>query len=326
MNLKAFILLSLLTIFSFQTANAQLLDDEWGDTETLAVQEKLQSVTGRIIQVMRGKDFTAVLNVCSAILINENTIVSAAHCFKREPSLPNTDISDLEKLQIASHEFYFDIPGVTTKNLDFAIASISPKDSVKIFKEKENALNAILSDLPKIGEPQILKAYEENIPNQLTSYRPPHKSKETGEKGPIVNYWGNIYDTSVAILDRKITTTPISIGELNKDNDTIYVSGYYGGNLAESLRVFKCNRNRSVIDKLLPLTELDKFANLLKNSKQLIVSYCNGEILPGQSGGPQVQLKDGNIVLVGVTSATLIYQDAYAISPILSNVINEFTF
>jgi hypothetical protein len=308
-KLKAYILLSLLTIFSFQ-ANAQLFDDELVDTETLAVREKLQSVTGRILHVVRAKDYTLITNICTATLIGEDTVVTAAHCFKTKELRTKLDSIKQAAYELTTiQDFYFDIPEVTSNQLDVQISNLKIDKYFKVPKESKSKLNQILSQLPKLKDIQISQDYLKNLPVVFSTYKPRNEKQreylDNFLKNYSINYQKSVNDMAVAKLTKKLPASDITIAELDPDNENIYTSGYNGGDLSQHLRVFKCNNDRSVIDDLLPQIDLDSFVKLLQSSNEILLSKCHEEIVEGLSGGPQIQYKNGKISLVGITSSTI---------------------
>jgi hypothetical protein len=332
LKLRTYILLSLLTIFSFKPSHAQLMYDEMGDSDTLLVQEKLQKVTGRIIHVVRTTSYTLITNVCTAMLVGEDTVVTSGHCFKRNLPLTTTDTVKKFAFDLTSLEdFYFDIPGVTSENLGEDIAKLlSNKNEFKVPLNNKVQLNQLLASIPKIKNVQILREYTENMPVTMSEYKPKTEKQtlylENFERNYQWNFLGNIYDMAVAKLSKKLPPSTIVIGDLDKNNDNIYASGFFGGDLNQRLRVFKCSWGRSVLESLLPLTEYSSFIKFVGFSNQLIVSQCDGEIVEGESGGPQVQVKNGEIYLVGINSATIYGLDDHVISPIASSLKSKFKF
>lgn len=328
MNIKQVLLLSVL-ILSFQTSSAQMLHEKWPGPETLLAEELLKKVTGRIIQVGKNKNYIAISNVCSATLISESTIVSAGHCFKRNTSLQKyVDKEDIV-FYLENSDFYFDIPGITSTQLAEDISELVGEDDHKVLPENQGRLNDVLSKLPKVKNIRFPKEYKKNLPIEIGNIKP----KNDKEKKIILdlienNKWNlviNASDLSVAQLDKKVPTSGVAIESL-QNSDVIYVAGFYGGDLSDTMKIFKCTQGRTAYTELLAQAEFDSFINLLNFSDRLIVSTCDGEVLTGISGGPQIQFKNGKIALVGVSSATVYGSHTHVISPLINNLIWSLLF
>lgn len=315
-----------MTIFGSSAAIAQLNDDEMLSYDTLVAKEKLAPITGRIIKVIKSPTGVQFTNVCSGVLISENQIVTAAHCFKVKPIFVGWDkITKRIKQAVSSESYYFDIPGVTSKTFyeeALKIAGIhneSGQMNVKISARDGIKLQKLLNKLPKIKRALYPLEYLQNMPTVIASkisFEDYRKQIQLRKKYPV-NYAGSAYDYAIAELDRSIQAKPLYTAPLTapRANTSVYVAGFFGASLEKPLQVFKCEAGAHVLDDLQRQADMTEFSKLKAVSHQLVITNCDGEIISGVSGGPQVVLRNGEIYLVGVTSGQLFSTYKYAVSP-----------
>lgn len=327
MSLKTLILLSLLTIFG-SPSYAQLSDEEMLDYDTLAAKELLKPITGRIIKVIKSPSGVQFTNVCSGILTENRRVITAAHCFKVKPIFVGWDkVTKRLKQLMATESYYFDIPGVTSNNLyeeALKIAGINKKTgeiNIKISKAQGIKLDRLLEKLPKITRALYPRKYLENIPTIIASEIPFEDYMtfiRLRKKYPI-NYRSSTYDFAIAELDKSIPIQPIAIDSL--DSSTVYVGGFFGASLEKPLQVFKCEAGAHVLNDLQNQADMDALNKVREHRDELIFTNCDGEIISGISGGPQVILKNGEILIVGVTSGQLFGTHKFGISPIVNDMV-----
>lgn len=290
----------------------------------------IQKSTGRIIFVTQEGDYLHITNNCSATLIAPNRILTAGHCF---------EMRSLLKTQTPSNtKMFFDIDGVTSKNLSQSIRSYMDENSPLINGRNKRRAQKILNRLPEITSYKLHPTYSQNMPVMLDEYRLKTLSEPTLET-ELQNYKIEAvqYDLAIATLSREVLTTPVSIASYQEGED-IYISGYPGGPLDGTLETYKCITGELALDGALYAAdvehmdiktvlnnlrvstsaeaqmiqkELERKETLLNAAKDLlkssvssaILAECpNGKIIKGFSGGPHFVLRNNQPYLVGVSS------------------------
>ncbi len=307
---------------------AQLTDEEMLDYNTLVAKEQLRPITGRIIKVITTPKSVKFTNVCSGILSGDNTIITAAHCFKVKPIFAGWDKVTKRLKQIVSRErFYFDIPGVTSHNFyeeALKIAGINKTTgeiNMEISRSQGRKLNELLKSLPEITRARYPREYYLNMPTYIASefsIEDYEKYMELRRKYPI-NYDGFVHDFAIAELDRAVGGQRIPISEAK--GTTAYAAGFFGGSLETPLQVFKCDTGTHILKELEMIADTDALNRVKLHKDHLLFTNCDGELLSGISGGPQVILNNGQIHLVGLVSGQLFGTHKYGISPILIDVV-----
>jgi hypothetical protein len=250
--------------------------------------------TGRIILVQHGPDFLKVDNICSGILADKNKIITASHCFYRAP----------HEVSPYPETYFFDIDGVTSRDLGVAINSLKNSES-KILGNKIKTAKNILDSIPKITKVHLHPEYIRSA-----------KSVEGTGNAPAPQH-----DVAEAFLSRSINTSTIEISEYI-DGEKIYLAGQGGMFLEGKINVIQCiaglpaynymvktvgesagrvPRSRKSRIKVADTTEfqLARYKNFYETA---ILEYCEESIVRGYSGGPHAVVRNGEVFLVGVTS------------------------
>ena len=299
--------------------------------------QMIQQVSGRIIEVYNLKDYIEVQSACSGTLIKKDTVLTAGHCFDYNYVMKGEDKEKFER-ERQNTEIYFDIDGVTSKDLDRQILKLTEETGVITGNNIKIAL-AILEKLPKITEQNLFRGY---IENKFTSYRyfQPTSMRELGlisESQSLIEPQSIINDLALAKLSKSIDTPIALISEYIYDMD-VFVAGYASGPIDSRLAVYECfsgdipydslthdhitkiNKAQISINNLRQVVGYDTKADIsvLEETKKLnleeiqkldivkndgILAECpTGIITWGFSGGPIFTIKNDKVHIVGVTS------------------------
>lgn len=261
---------------------------------SLSPSEILQKSSGRIIRVIETKDVITVDNICSATLIRLDTIVTASHCFYRNP----------DEISKYPEKLYFDIDGITSEGLSQKIDPLKNEKGEISLSNKNQVLSA-LKNMALITQTKIHKKY---IQSAVAAYG--------SEVAPEAEN-----DVAVGKLDRKLKTSFVKIAEY-QDGETIYLAGHPGKHLAGKQKVVTCESGKPTYDYLVSKVDSTvervsgkrkgkatpannravKLANYKKFYETAILNLCEDTIVRGYSGGPQVVVRNNEVYIVGVTS------------------------
>lgn len=259
----------------------------------LATQALKQS-SGRIIRVIYGPQFINIDNICSATLVGPSSIITASHCFYRNPD------------EQAQHpeKFYFDIDGVTSSRLSESLLKLSDKDE-NIRGANIVLAKNLLKKMPEILRPQIHPRY---IASAETAY-----ANQTSPEAE--------HDVATADLASALKVRPITLTEYI-DGETVFIGGYPGKFLSGKQKVIECISGKFAKQYLIEKLESSdtrtagrrkkssssqdnknlKLANYEKYHQTAVLNTCNDTIVRGFSGGPQVVVRNQKVYLVAVTS------------------------
>lgn len=262
--MKIFLVLSILTL-----AVSAKADQIWNKSLNLA-KATAQKSSGRIIHAYKTKDFLKVVNVCSATLIAQDQILTAAHCFKHDELLKS---EEQEKVKLRKSEvttkIYFDIDGVTSKSLGDKIYKLA--DMVGFIRgENIAAVEEILKELPEIQNQKLHPIYEANPYLDVNTYGRESSYNFIDElEGRIFKSEAElrstpkstIYDLATASLTKKINSPPLKTIEYIPGEE-IFTAGIAGGDLTAEQTVTKCTTGQRVLQYV--ISESQKLMSLME--------------------------------------------------------------
>ena len=272
--------------------------------------EKLRKTSGRIIRVTYKVGYIEITNVCSATLIDNNKIITAAHCFYTTPTEKESGIFDEVLSYIKGSDeysrevFHFDIDGITSQDLFQNISKISDVDK-KIKGKNKVYAKLLIRKMPKISKVKL-------HPNYIESANKTANTPEAPEPA---------HDVAVGHLDRKLNVGFLKVSDY-RDEDTVFLAGHPGMSLHIPLNVIPCTAGTAAYQELVTKVDFStertggknnsKASNDEDKNRKLtryrhfyetaIIEVCNEIIVRGYSGGPHVVVRDNEVYIVGITS------------------------